>query len=85
MGKSGADERYSNSTGATKAYSLAGEAGKELFIGFRHHEITYGGALCLDNVKLVTESTLKPEEEIDPDAPRIPTKVEAEKPNQQKS
>ena len=36
-------ERYSNSTGATKAYSLAGEAGKELYIGFRHHEITYGG------------------------------------------
>lgn len=70
-------ERYSNITGETKAYSLADYAGKELYIGFRHYKQTNGYALCLDNVKLVTDSELTPEEPIDFTAPTIPDNVKA--------
>ena len=62
-------ERYSNNVGETKAYSLAEYAGKELYIGFRHYKQTDGNALCLDNVKLVTDSELTPEEPVDFTAP----------------
>ena len=70
-------ERYSDKTGATKAYSLAAYAGKEIYIGFRHYKKTNGGALCLDNVKLVTDSQLTPETPVDPTAPTIPDNVKA--------
>ena len=70
-------ERYSDMTGATKAYSLKDYAGKELYIGFHHYKKTAGGALCLDNVKLVTDSQLTPETPIDPTAPTIPDGVKA--------
>ena len=70
-------ERYSNKTGETKAYSLADYAGKEIYIGFHHYKKTDGGALCLDNVKLVTDSQLTPEEPVDMDAPTIPDNVKA--------
>ena len=69
-------ERYRDA-GATKAYSLADYAGKELYIGFRHYQITDGYALTLDNVKLVTNSTLTPEEPIDLTAPVTPDNVKA--------
>ena len=70
-------ERYSDRTGETKAYSLAAYAGKELYIGFRHYKQTNGGALSLDNVKLVTDSQLTPEEPVDMDAPTVPDNVKA--------
>ena len=70
-------ERYSDMTGATKAYSLAAYAGKEIYIGFRHYKKTNGGALCLDNVKLVTDSQLTPETPVDPTAPTTPDNVKA--------
>ena len=70
-------ERYSNKAGDTKAYSLADYAGKEIYIGFHHYKKTDGGALCLDNVKLVTDSQLTPEEPVDMDAPSIPDNVKA--------
>ena len=70
-------ERYSDKTGATKAYSLAAYAGKEIYIGFRHYKKTNGGALCLDNVKLVTDSQLTPETPVDPTAPTTPDNVKA--------
>ena len=70
-------ESYSNTAGETKAFSLADYAGKEIYVGFRHYKITDGDALCLDNVKLVTNSTLTPEEPIDPTAPTTPDNVKA--------
>ncbi len=70
-------ERYSDMTGATKAYSLAAYAGREIYIGFRHYKKTDGGALCLDNVKLVTDSQLTPETPVDPTAPTIPDGLKA--------
>lgn len=70
-------ERYSNKTGETKAYSLADYAGKELYIGFRHYKQTDGYALCLDNIKLVTDSEITPEEPVDFTDPTIPDNVKA--------
>ena len=70
-------EIYGDKTGETKAYSLADYAGKELYIGFHHYKQTDGGALCLDNVKLVTDSQITPEEPIDPTAPTVPDNVKA--------
>ena len=70
-------ERYSDKTGETKAYSLKDYAGKELYIGFHHYKQTDGGALCLDNVKLVTDSQITPETPVDPTAPTIPDNVKA--------
>ena len=70
-------ERYNNKTGETKAYSLADYAGKEVYIGFHHYKKTDGGALCLDNVKLVTDSQITPEDPIDMDAPVVPDNVKA--------
>ena len=70
-------ERYSDKTGATKAYSLADYAGKEVYIGFHHYKKTDGGALCLDNVKLVTDSQITPEIPVDPTAPATPDNVKA--------
>ena len=70
-------EIYGDKTGETKAYSLADYEGKELYIGFHHYKQTDGGALCLDNVKLVTDSQLTPEEPIDPTAPTVPDNVNA--------
>ena len=70
-------ERYSDMTGATKAYSLATYAGKEIYIGFHHYKQTDGGALCLDNVKLVTDSQIEPEDEVDFTAPTTPDNVKA--------
>ena len=70
-------ERYSDKTGETKAYSLADYVGKELYIGFHHYKQTNGGALCLDNVKLVTDSQVTPEDPVDMDAPYIPDNVKA--------
>lgn len=70
-------ERYSNNTGETKAYSLADYAGKELYIGFRHYKQTEGNALCLDNVKLVTDSEITPEDPVDFTAPTVPDNVKA--------
>ena len=70
-------ERYGDKAGETKAYSLADYEGKELYIGFHHYKQTDGGALCLDNVKLVTDSQLTPEEPIDPTAPAVPDNVNA--------
>ena len=70
-------ERYSDMTGATKAYSLATYAGKEIYIGFHHYKQTDGGALCLDNVKLVTDSQIEPEDEVDFTAPTIPDGLKA--------
>ena len=70
-------ERYSDKTGATKAYSLAAYAGKEIYIGFHHYKQTDGGALCLDNVKLVIDSQVTPETPVDTTAPTIPDNVKA--------
>ena len=70
-------ERYSDNTGATKAYSLADYAGKEIYIGFHHYKQTDGGALSLDNVKLVTDSQIEPEDEVDFTAPTIPDGIKA--------
>ena len=70
-------ERYSDMTGATKAYSLKDYAGKELYIGFHHYKQTDGGALCLDNVKLVIDSQVTPETPVDTTAPTIPDNVKA--------
>ena len=70
-------ERYSDMTGATKAYSLATYAGKEIYIGFHHYKQTNGGALCLDNVKLVTDSQIEPEDKVDFTAPTIPDGLKA--------
>ena len=70
-------ERYSDNTGATKAYSLADYAGKEIYIGFHHYKQTDGGALSLDNVKLVLDSQITPEEPVDMTAPTIPDNVKA--------
>ena len=70
-------ERYSDNTGATKAYSLADYAGKEIYIGFHHYKQTDGGALSLDNVKLVLDSQITPEKPVDMDAPTIPDNVKA--------
>ena len=70
-------ERFGDKAGKTKAYSLADYSGKELYFGFRHYKQTDGGALCLDNVKLVTDSQLTPEEPVDPTAPTIPDNVKA--------
>ena len=70
-------ERYGDKSGETKAYSLADYEGKELYIGFHHYKQTDGGALCLDNVKLVTDSQITPEEPIDPTAPAVPDNVNA--------
>ncbi len=70
-------ERYNNKAGETKAYSLADYAGKELYIGFHHYKQMDGGALCLDNVKLVLDSQITPEDPVDPTAPAIPDNVKA--------
>ena len=70
-------ERYSDKTGETKAYSLADYAGKEIYIGFHHYKKTDGGALCLDNVKLVLDSQITPEAPVDMTAPAIPDNVKA--------
>ena len=70
-------ERFGDKAGKTKAYSLADYSGKELYFGFRHYKQTDGGALCLDNVKLVTDSQITPEEPIDPTAPAVPDNVNA--------
>ena len=70
-------ERYSDKTGETKAYSLAAYAGKEIYIGFHHYKQTDGGALCLDNVKLVIDSQVTPETPVDTTAPTIPDNVKA--------
>ena len=70
-------ERYNDKTGETKAYSLADYAGKEIYIGFHHYKKTDGGALCLDNVKLVLDSQITPEAPVDMTAPAIPDNVKA--------
>lgn len=70
-------ERYSNTTGETKAYSLKDYAGKELYIGFRHYQQTNGDAIIIDNINLVTESSITPVDPIDPTAPTIPDNVKA--------
>ena len=70
-------ERYSDTKGETKAFSLKDYAGKELYIGFHHYQVTDGFALCLDNIKLVTESTITPVDPIDPTAPSTPDNVKA--------
>ena len=70
-------ERYGNKTGETKAYSLVDYVGKEVYIGFHHYQQTDGGALCLDNVKLVIDSQITPEDPVDPTAPAIPDNVKA--------
>ncbi len=69
------DEFYGNTSGETKAISLAQYAGKTLYVGFLHYDQTKAGdALCLDNITLSVDSTIEP---IDPTAPARPTNLKA--------